>query len=748
MKKNAILLLVSLLAGFNAKTFAQGFGGLFNSNYSPTNTMYFNPASIADSRQKFQMNLFSFNGYLNNNQAYLSNISDAVKNNIDPTLTIAKTGNNSLDFASELRFLPSFVATLNPKHSIGFGFRTRSFVNILNIPSSILEMYTNANESGVLPLNANIPGNFSASTHTFSELNGSYGVVLLDKGEHVLKAGINAKYLSGLYNATVYDNSSFTYEVKDIVSDDNYNIRTRNVDLAFSTSEEKLNTALDGMNFKDVLDRTFNFSKDKGGRGFGVDVGFEYEWRPQQAQRFYEMDGKQQLDRSMIPYKLKIGAAITDLGKINYSNPSAYSYQIKSVDRTFNINQFDENDPYNSIKTIYANDITQKQGYSYSLPTSFNFSVDYNINNRFFVAGNLMQGITNPKTSISTYGTFASIVPRYEVRKFSASIPVSYISRYSDRVNVGLALRAGFFFIGTDDLGGLKAFGNKAVRSANVYAGLNFSIPHKRLMDKDGDGISDKFDKCPEVAGPAENNGCPWEDKDNDGVPDKDDKCPDLPGSKATQGCPDKDGDGIADQDDKCPDVAGLAKFQGCPDSDGDGVPDAEDRCPDKAGVVALKGCPDKDGDGVADMDDKCPDQAGPASNGGCPIIKEIKKVVTLTKVEEKIVFTAVQNLQFETGKSTIKKYSYASLDELAKLMNDKEQLTLLLSGHTDNVGSKALNQKLSENRAEAVKMFLVNKGVAASRITAVGYGMDRPVVSNATAAGRAKNRRVEFKVE
>ena len=142
----------------------------------------------------------------------------------------------------------------------------------------------------------------------------------------------------------------------------------------------------------------------------------------------------------------------------------------------------------------------------------------------------------------------------------------------------------------------------------------------KALMgcpDRDGDGIADDQDKCPDVAGLSSLMGCP--DRDGDGVADGDDKCPDLKGPVATMGCPDRDMDGVMDNDDECPDVKGLASMKGCPDTDGDGITDAEDKCPREAGPAATMGCPDRDGDGISDKDDKCPGDKGPASTMGCP---------------------------------------------------------------------------------------------------------------------------------
>ncbi|MDB5201266.1 MAG: OmpA family protein [Ferruginibacter sp.] len=231
-------------------------------------------------------------------------------------------------------------------------------------------------------------------------------------------------------------------------------------------------------------------------------------------------------------------------------------------------------------------------------------------------------------------------------------------------------------------------------------------------------------------------------DRDGDGIADADDKCPDTPGLAALQGCPDRDGDGIADGDDKCPDVAGIAKYQGCPipDTDGDGINDEMDKCPTVKGLARYQGCPipDTDGDGVNDEEDKCPSRPGPASNQGCP---EIAK-----EVIEKINFAA-KNVFFATGSYKLLAKSNKSLDEVVRLMKADESLMLDIDGHTDAQGTNESNQVLSDNRAGAVKQYLVDHGIDASRLKSTGYGEEKPVADNKTAAGRAKNRRTEMTV-
>jgi OmpA-OmpF porin, OOP family len=207
-------------------------------------------------------------------------------------------------------------------------------------------------------------------------------------------------------------------------------------------------------------------------------------------------------------------------------------------------------------------------------------------------------------------------------------------------------------------------------------------------------------------------------------------------------GCPipDTDKDGINDEDDKCPSVLGLARYQGCPppDTDKDGINDEDDKCPAVFGVARYQGCPvpDTDSDGTNDEDDKCVTIPGPADNLGCPVItEEVKKKVN----------TAAKNILFVTGSAKLQASSNKGLNDVVQIMKDNPAMSLSIDGHTDNVGNDELNQKLSDNRAAAVKSYLVSKGIDASRITSAGHGETMPIADNKTAAGRQQNRRSEM---
>jgi len=273
-------------------------------------------------------------------------------------------------------------------------------------------------------------------------------------------------------------------------------------------------------------------------------------------------------------------------------------------------------------------------------------------------------------------------------------------------------------------------------------------------VDNDKDGVFDYADKCPSTPESVivDANGCPV-DTDGDGVADYLDLCADTPaaakGMVDANGCPlDTDGDGVVDYLDLCnntpAEYRAFVDKNGCPlDTDNDGVADYMDKCAntpvEALGMVDENGCPrDTDGDGVFDYLDYCPKIAGVASNHGCP---ELQK-------EIRILFQkALQGIQFETGKDVIKKTSFTILDQIAQTLIANPTYLIEVQGHTDNVGKAEMNQQLSEKRAYSVRNYLILKGVDEKRITAKGFGDTKPVASNKTAQGRAKNRRVEFVV-
>jgi len=314
--------------------------------------------------------------------------------------------------------------------------------------------------------------------------------------------------------------------------------------------------------------------------------------------------------------------------------------------------------------------------------------------------------------------------------------------------------------------------------NTGVHVGLSLLLGKTGPQDADLDGVVDRLDQCPNTPSGEQVNsmGCPL-DGDQDGVPDSRDRCPGtVRGERVDgEGCPvDNDRDGVPDSRDRCPgtptgervDAAGCAldsdrdtvpdsrdrcantpvgeqvDAEGCPlDADRDGVPDSRDRCPGTTAgePVDADGCPlpkDADGDGVTDDRDRCPNtEAGTQVDAvGCAIL--FGRGTTLV----------LEGVTFATGRADLSDAARAILLTVAQSLAARPGIQVEVAGHTDNTGSRAGNLRLSQARADAVREFLVRNGVPAEQLTARGYGPDQPVATNASAAGRQQNRRVELR--
>lgn len=294
----------------------------------------------------------------------------------------------------------------------------------------------------------------------------------------------------------------------------------------------------------------------------------------------------------------------------------------------------------------------------------------------------------------------------------------------------------------------LRATDHLQIAEANANAAYNlspaakcaergFEEPTPKPGDRDGDGYLDPDDKCPDEPenynGYQDDDGCPDDpDTDGDGIPDSKDECVLIPEDKDgyldEDGCPepDNDLDGVLDQNDKDP-VTGKSCANDPEDPDGY---EDDDGCPE----------PDNDKDGVVDLEDQCPNEPGPPGGDkpGCP-----KKPALVIVTDKEIKIT--QQIHFEFDKDKIRPESFKILDAVADVLKQNPRIKIEIQGHTDNKGSPQYNKVLSDKRAKSVRKYLEKKGIASDRLTANGYGLERPLVSNDTDQGRALNRRVQF---
>lgn len=805
-------------------TQAQDFLPAVNDNFMGINQVTLQPAAIVDSRSKIDINLFGYSSDMFNNMFKFETIGllspyDLVNDEEwwdENHILASKNMDDKAAYVNIGVLGPSFMITINAKHAIGFTSRFRQILNAEGIGAPLAySIYEDFEDQEYLNKWYH-EENLREVQHLFADYGISYATEVYNKEKHYIKAGLTVKLLQGLGGA--YVEAEDLYYYADNVGADNDTYVSWNSDyFEYGASDnfdwEEDDNGIGGSGLR------YTFISDP---SIGLDLGAVYEFRPKFKDFYYDMDGEKSLVRKDLnKYLVKVGISVLDIGRLRYKK--AYGSQDAEITSTANYQSLYDNNsidipgnthwmnlddvsfgfpPYMDLADTINQRINTMDGwnassknddkFTISLPTALSIQADVNVVKGFYLNLTTYTSLKSSysKTGNSHYISTYSFTPRYEHKWFSVMLPMSYGGL--QKFNVGLGLRAGFVYMGINNL-----FNSlfSEVYGTSFYFGVKVPIwypkpPDDRdkdgvsdkkdnciddpgtwellgCPDRDGDKVVDKDDKCPDIAGLIIFQGCP--DTDGDGVPDYEDDCPNEPGDKLTKGCPDRDGDGVIDKRDECPDTPGPIELNGCPDRDGDGIPDIKDNCPDVAGPIEFGGCPfmDTDLDGVKDSEDDCPTVAGPPENRGCPytdsdgdgvIDKDDKCPLTpgdplnagcpVIKAEEAAVLkTAFENLEFETGKAVIRSSSFPSLDELATLLISKPTWKLKISGHTDNVGSDASNLTLSKNRAESTAKYLQGKGVAPSQLMPEWFGETRPIADNGTPEGRQANRRVEMTV-
>ncbi|WP_308992675.1 DUF5723 family protein [Mariniflexile litorale] len=678
---------------------AQSYVGFLTDNYSGVNSVIANPANITDSRFKTDINLVGVSVF-GGNDYYGVNIMDAFKDDYDFDLDAKKHPSKDNNAAINLDVMgPAFMFNLNKKSSIAIFTRARSMVNINEINGTTID---NVDDDTTDDFNVN-EGDFNMFTHAWAELGVTYARVLFNEEEHFLKGGLTLKYLQG---------GGTAYAVGKNVTID-YDADGTDLGGGESTGSISSTGQITYGRFADFDNDDYDYELPDAS-GFGADLGFVYEWRPNYADYTKtNAAGDSYTQKDKNKYKLKLGLSITDIGSIKYKEGLQDTYDITNTG--INEDDFEDADDIDDILNTFYTLEKSSQGIKAKLPTALHLNADWSFNSKLYVNLNTdLSLVSKGKENASRISNTLSLTPRFESKWLSFYVPLSVVE--NNGFQAGAGLRAGPLYVGSGSV--LTALTGDNSKGADVYAGLKIPIYQGKPRDKDDDGIIDKLDKCPKVAGPIENNGCPWGDKDNDGILDNVDACPEEAGPEENNGCPwgDKDGDSLLDNVDGCPEVAGPVENNGCPwkDSDNDGVLDKDDNCIDVPGTVANNGCPEE-------------------------IVPEVTEEV------QKTLNAYAKTILFDSGKSTIKSVSNGVLNDIVNILAKYPNAKFSIEGHTDSVGNDVSNQKLSESRASSVMTFLIEKGVASSRLSSTGFGESKPMATNATSAGRADNRRVEI---
>lgn len=641
---------LGLLGGL-APAAGQGWTGLAQSNYGGTNALYLNPASLADSRHRFYLNVVGVDVNFYNSYLQLD-LPGPAREFLDGTRPFRKeylseqlAGRPVFASITGEGRLPSLQLALGPRQGIAFTNRVRAFMQASTVSESLARLgrygFDQADELGLAD-RLLTDNRFVLTAGAYHEFALSYARTLTANQTHFWKVGGTAKYLVGLGGGYLL-NDGTSYR---IYNSDSIQVQSRNLSYGF-VNPDLYNQA--GFTPGSL------YGAQQPGRGFGLDVGVTYEWRPDYEKYQYRMDGKEWTDNSRNKYRLRVGLALTDLGSISYNNEQHVRQAKLANNRTLQIGQLD------TVKINNADDLapvlerlvgleSQSRRFSSSLPTTVRLSADYRLMNHLFAGllwtQNLLPTATVGQRSINSL----ALTPRIEFSHLEVAAPVLLANNYQ-KVQVGAMVRLGPLVLGSDNVGGL--FGLTSTTGADFYLSLGLALHRHKLHDKDGDQVSDRLDKCPKVKGAWELKGCP--DTDGDLVPDAADECPTVAGLARFKGCPDTDGDGIPDKLDACPTVAGLAAKNGCPavgsapdstaipapiaPADSTAAPTpvtppaaaptpdapAPTSTPPANALVPPAASPavapdaDADADGTPDALDACPAVAGPAENKGCP---------------------------------------------------------------------------------------------------------------------------------
>jgi len=733
MKNYTLKIAAILCFAACAYTAAAQYNPFATGPYAGVTGLFAHPSAITDSRFTVDVTVMGLHSGIASN--FAGNLWALDVN--DFTYSLQDKNNMSSYIQAEL--LNVMVSFLD-RHSVAAGFRTRAFGNIGNAPRGLMQALYQRDEIGSAPLSFDL-NTFFTQYNTFSELFASYAMIITPKDAiHAVSAGITVKMNSGGNSVFVnYTDGQATYQ----------------------NGQLKLNDKVKGtIGYSKTNNRYFDFGMSNP-MGFGVDLGVVYEYRPDISKHSYEMDGVSGFTKPYPnKYLLKVSLALFDLGTaINYKG---MSYGFIGNNSTVSANGITLDNLYKRAadavlpEFIIHPEKAPVNEYSFELPMVFNASVDWNVGKGAYVNGNVVMGISQG-TQKSFYRNTYTLTPRFERLWFGVGLPVQY-DQYNN-FNLGLMLRLGPLWIGSQTLFTNLTSKNSKAFDLSIVAKIPFTKNMKK--DRDNDGVSDEFDECPDVRGPWATHGCP--DSDGDGITDDVDLCPFDPGPPETGGCPDCDKDGLPDHSDACPCEAGPPEYNGCPDTDGDGILDADDECPNEPGPAATKGCPDRDGDGVADKYDRCLDIPGPLWNFGCPegyvepdpkkeepklikpeVIDDQKyEAVALTVQQKEVVDNAFNDIEFDSGRATIRPGEYKSMNDLADLLSQNPDWRLTIVGHTDNVGNSSFNKTLSENRSNAGRNYLVKRGIDPGRVDTYGLGDTKPIAPNNTADGRQKNRRM-----
>ena len=504
-----ILALLYILLVITGVAHAQKYLGVATGNWGGLNAVYLNPANVADSRDRLSIEVFSLNAGVDNNLGKIDinkGLSRFFNGGLDDINDVFKFSNQSkfslLAPYGEVRG-PGFTATIGRKHGIAFSTRLRGINQFSNFDQSLYRTITDSayarSQNGDVTLTAK---EFNWTAHVWGEVQASYGVVVLEKGRHFLKAGATLRYLSGIGFLGLKGNN---LDAKYSSGQDSF--YANNTDLEYASNIFSASSALrSDLGVNNFSDRY----KNSNGNGIGGDIGIVYNYIEDTNADRYDMDGSYGVyDPAKNRYKFSVSASVTDIGHINYKAENNFGINVRGegymTGKGFsdNVQNVDDFKAY-ALQQGFTAD-TFKRSTKLYMPAALQVNVDYHIHTHYYVNALYFGNLANRNNFGNSFYSQFTVTPRYETRKYMVSLPITY-SLLTNNFKTGLGLRAWGCFLGSDDLLGLFT---KRQYGINIYAGAAIRLPHRSMKDTDGDHVSDFRDKCRKEYGTWERKGCP-----------------------------------------------------------------------------------------------------------------------------------------------------------------------------------------------------------------------------------------------
>lgn len=450
MKLIRLFILVLLSNLIRLSAVAQEFGGYRTGNYTGANGVFFNPASIADSRYRWDLNLFSFSSWVGNNKLSLG-LKD-LTDNLDGDSIRNLVFNDEKGPASAMASInvlgPTLMFNLSPRAALALSSHSRIMINSIDIDGKFAnQFFDGVDNDASLPYTLSSNQNMRLNVNAWTEFGLTYARVIRDQGSHFLKAGLTLKYLVGTMNAFAHlQQFSSTIDHDDAVNQSYLTNATGRLGLGFG------GVPLDNFEASDLL--SFN------SHGLGADLGIIYEYRKDTLGNHLSENGEWRRDENK--YKWRIGLALHDIGSIAYQRDTRrsgdYTVNIPGNEKFYlntitNTSIDDVNDSLKNYPQYFSmNPALSGNSYRVATPASLQIDIDYHIHQGFYInlGGSMALSKANSKAWNSRYYSYLSVTPRYEGRAFGVYLPFSY--NELTKTNMGLSLRIGNMILGSGSI--------------------------------------------------------------------------------------------------------------------------------------------------------------------------------------------------------------------------------------------------------------------------------------------------------